>query len=103
MSHSASLPASAVAEENRHRIDNFAKAIVTEARLEQGWGYLGQKDASGLGVFLKWIINDCQVEEKREMEGLKLSKSKLNPAIVAIAKPWFLAKIEESGQEKRHL
>lgn len=94
------MPALAVAEDNRGRIDNFAKAIVTEVRLEQGWECLGQKDESGLGVFLKWIINDCLVEEKREMEEMRIGKSKLNPAIVGIAKPWYLAKIEEGGREK---
>ncbi len=94
VSNVSKLPASAVDKENRERVDNFAKAIVTENRLEQGWDLLEQKNASGLGAFLKWVQNDCLVEEKREMEGLAISKGKLSPAIAAIAKPWFWQRVE---------
>lgn len=87
------LPASAVDMENRERVGNFARAIVTENRLEQGWDVLEQKNASSLGPFLKWVQSDCLVEEKREMEGLNISKAKLNPAIAAIAKSWFWKRI----------
>ena len=95
VSHSSKLPASAVDMENRERVENFAKAIVTGPRLEQGWENSSQKDASGIGSFLKWIVNDCVIEEKREMEELKISKKKLSSAIVAIAKPWFWEKLKE--------
>ena len=87
------LAASAVDKQNMERVRNFAKAIVTENRMEQGWDLLNQKDLGGLGLFLKWVVEDCLVEEKREMEGLEISKGKLSPAIVAIAKPWFLDKV----------
>ena len=100
VSNSDKLPASAVDKENLQRIQNFAKAIVTENRLEQGWEYLDQQDAAGLGAFLKWLTNDCLVEEKREMEALGIAKGRLSSAIVAIAKPWFWARIarESRGQ-----
>ncbi|KAK4693472.1 hypothetical protein P7C71_g3940, partial [Lecanoromycetidae sp. Uapishka_2] len=93
VSNVAKMPASAVDKENRERVDNFAHAIVTENRLEQGWDLLEHKNAGGLGAFLKWVQNDCLVEEKREMEGLNISKGKLSPAIAAIAKPWFWKRI----------
>ncbi|KAL6713532.1 hypothetical protein ACLMJK_008997 [Lecanora helva] len=99
VSHSSKLPASAVDKASRQRIDHFAKAIVTENRLEQGWNYLEQKDASGLGLFLKWLTNDCYAEEKLEMEKLSIARSKLNPAINAIARPWFLARPAQAGKE----
>lgn len=99
VSHSNRLPASAVATGNRERVDNFAKAIVTEIRLEQGWGYLSQKEAAGMGNFLKWVLNDCLLEEKMEMEKLKISKGKLSPAIADITKPWFWARLERAGRE----
>jgi hypothetical protein len=99
VSQSDKLPASAVAMENRERVDNFAKAIVTENRLEQGWEYLSKKEAAGMGEFLKWILNDCLVEEKMKMEELKISKGKLSPAIAAITKPWFWARLEQAGRE----
>ena len=99
VSDSHKLPASAVDIENRERVANFAKAIVTKNRLEQGWEYLAQKDAKGLGYFLKWITDDCLIEEKREMEALKISKNKLSPAISMIAKPWFWARLERAGRE----
>lgn len=99
VSQSDKLPASAVATENRERVENFAKAIVTEIRLEQGWDYLSQKEAAGMGSFLRWVLNDCLVEEKMQMEKLKISKGKLSPAVADITKPWFWARLERAGRE----
>lgn len=99
VSHSNKLPAYAVSRENKERVENFAKAIVTENRLEQGWEYLKQREAAGMGIFLKWVVNDCLVEEKREMEELNIGKAKLKAAIANIAKPWFWARFEQPGSE----
>ena len=63
VSNVSKLPAAAVDKENRERVENFAKAIVTEVRLEQGWDYLIQKNSSGTGLFLKWVTDDCLAEE----------------------------------------
>ena len=100
VSKSSKLPASAVDKTNRERIGNFAKAIVTENRLEQGWEYLESKNASSLGTFLKWVSEDCFAEEKREMETLQMTKRNLNPAITVIAKPWFWTRLERAGIEE---
>ena len=70
VSNISKTPASAVDMANRERVMNFAKAVVTENRMEQGWDLLGQKIINSLGVFLKWVIEDCLVEEKMEMEHL---------------------------------
>lgn len=88
------LPASAVDKENRERVTNFAKAVVTENRMEQGWNTLGDKSIKSVGFFLKWVTEDCLMEEKLEMECLEISKGKLSPAIASIAKPWFLKRLE---------
>lgn len=90
------LPASAFDAKNRERVDNFARVIVTEARLAQGWDQLSQKDKGGLGLFLKWTTNDCISEEGLKMKELDISKNKLSPAIASIAKPWFLRKVEQN-------
>jgi hypothetical protein len=87
------LSASEIAMENKERTRNFAKAIVTENRLDQGWDLLRHKDTNGLGWFLRWVMDDCMIEEKLEMEHLKISKDKLLPVIEAIAKSWYLNKI----------
>ncbi|KAL9103399.1 MAG: hypothetical protein Q9163_001538 [Psora crenata] len=93
ISNSSKLPASALDMENRERIETFAKAIVTEARLEQGWDHLSQKDAGSLGWFMNWILADCLTEEKRDIEELKIPKGKLSQAVGTIAKPWFWDKL----------
>lgn len=93
VSNISKMPASAVDRANRERVTNFARAVVTENRLGQGWDLLGQKSISSLGVFLKWVIEDCLVEEELEMEYLEISKNKLGPAIVSIAKPWFVKRL----------
>ena len=98
VSHSNKLPAIAVSRENRERVENFAKAIVTEARLEQGWE-LSQKDQKSVGLFLKWITTDCCDEERREMEKLEISKGKLNPVITSIAKPWYFERLGKARSE----
>ena len=100
VSNSDKLSTSALDVDNREHVDNLAKAIVTEARLEQGWEYLDGDEARKLGTFLKWVVNDCFIEEKRGMEALNLGRGRLSPAVTAIAKPWFLARIEQDLLEK---
>lgn len=93
VSTSHKLPPSAVSKENHQRVENFARSVVTEQRLEQGWNYLEEmnllQDLSGLGKFLGWINKDVMAEEAREMEKLKIEKGSLGPALVSIAKPWY--------------
>lgn len=103
VSHVDKLPASAVDRDNRERIDNFARAVITEVRLEQGWEYLETKDSSGLGAFLKWVVYDCVTEEKREMDSLNISKGKLGPAIASVARSWFWDKLKEERSSNERI
>ena len=95
VSNVSRMPASAFDIENSERIEKFARAVVTENRLEQGWDLLLPKNNSGLGAFLKWVMDDCMVEERLEMENLGISKNKLGPIIVAIAKPWYFKRLAQ--------
>jgi len=97
VSQSNKVPPSAVAMENRHRAENFAKAVVTENRLMQGWEYMGEmgmeRGLKGMGGFLGWVVQDCLAEEEGEMRKVGISKTVLKPAIVGIAKGWFERKV----------
>ena len=95
VSHSDKLPPSAVDLANKERVANFAKAIVTEVRMEQGWQLLEKKEASHTGQFLSWVTKDCFEEEQREMEQLSISRNQLKPAIIQIAKAWFQQRLKE--------
>ena len=57
VSRTEKLPKSATAIQNRERVDIFAKAVVTEMRLEQGWEYMREmgmeRTMKGVRVFLK--------------------------------------------------
>ena len=100
VSHSEKLPANAVDKDNRDRLENFAKAIVTENRLEQGWELLARKDMAGTGAFLKWVIEDCITEERREMDVLDIRSDQLKKPISNIAKRWFWARVERKEMEE---
>lgn len=103
VSHSWKLPAAAVAPGNRQREDNFAAAVVTDQRLEQGWEYLRDigvtRDEAGVGKFLAWITRDIFVEEEREMSEKNISKGKLKPAIKTLAAPWYKGRLTEASRE----
>ncbi|KAL8737527.1 MAG: hypothetical protein Q9181_001579 [Wetmoreana brouardii] len=102
VSHSWRLPAAAVAPNNRQREDNFAAAVVTNQRLEQGWEYLKEigvtRDEAGVGKFLAWITNDIFVEEEREMKEKDISRGKLKPDIKRIAAPWYKTRLTEASK-----
>lgn len=92
------LPPSALEIENLDRVRNFAQAIVTENRLQQGWDYLEEtrvkRNMSSVGHFLRWLTQDCLIEEQREMAEANIEKQKLKPEIVRIAKVWYKGKVE---------
>ena len=101
VSHSNKLPPSAVDVQNQKRTQNFATAIVTKTRLEQGWQSLGMRSLKEMGEFLKWISNDCLVEEKGLMEELIIGEKELRSAIINIAKPWFLARVQANSKVRK--
>ncbi|KAG9230205.1 hypothetical protein BJ875DRAFT_472884 [Amylocarpus encephaloides] len=79
----------------------FAKAAVTEGRMEQGWEYLIEmgkpRDRTSTGEFLKWVVNDVLVEEKGGIEELEVDEGLLKSAIRNVCKEWFARKLEEVG------
>ncbi|KAI4105458.1 MAG: hypothetical protein L6R37_002721 [Teloschistes peruensis] len=105
VSYSWKPSATAVAAANPQREDNFATAVVTAQRLEQGWEYLKETDVprneAGMGKFLAWITNDIFTEEIQEMKEKIISKGKLKPAIKAIAAPWYKKRLTETIQEDK--
>ncbi|KAL8708282.1 MAG: hypothetical protein Q9225_007627 [Loekoesia sp. 1 TL-2023] len=102
VSHSAKLPVTALAPENREREDNFATAVVTERRLQQGWEYLREmgvtRDKAATGRFVAWVTNDVLTEEGEEMARKKISKGKLRPSIKSIAGAWYKKRLSEIAE-----
>lgn len=92
----------AAASDNNSRVKSFAEAVVTEIRMEQGWGYLKEmrvaRNMKGLGKFLKWVVEDCLREEKRDMEEADIKEQNLKPAIVEIARLWYKTKVDSVGR-----
>ena len=74
------LPACAFDMRNRERLDNLAKTIVIDARLEQGWEFLEGNEASKIRSFLRSVACDCLAEEKREMKALKIGRMRIEPS-----------------------
>jgi hypothetical protein len=76
----------------------FAQGTVTEPRLEQGWDYLREtgveRSRKGVGIFLRWLNGDIEIEEKREIEQLGVDKGLLNRYVVAIGKPWYFKRVD---------
>ncbi|KAK3117702.1 hypothetical protein LTR53_000631 [Teratosphaeriaceae sp. CCFEE 6253] len=76
----------------------FAEECCSEGRLEQGWAYLlemgVERSMRGIGVFLKWVTTDIEVEEKREIEagGVGLA---WKGEVIRIAKAWYEKMMEE--------
>ena len=105
VSHSEKLPKSATAIENEKRVENFAKAVVTEMRLEQGWQYMREvglvREMRNVGAFLKWIVEDVIAEEQGEMERVGVGKLALKPAVVGIAKRWYEVKVKKEADRGR--
>ena len=80
----------------RGRQKAFAAAVCTESRLEQGWQYLLEmrleRSMKALPDFLRWMVGDIEVEEKREIEELKLGGAWKE--IGRMAKQWFESKLK---------
>jgi hypothetical protein len=79
--------------EKMNSIDEFARAVLSNARLQQAIEYLQE---SGLKVsvestssFLKWICNDVIKEESDRMKESCLSKKEVFKAISDKARCWY--------------
>lgn len=78
------------------RAKQFAQVAYSEARMEQAWNYLretgSEQSKRGMGVFLSWLSNDVEVEEKTEIQKLDIG-SEWKVEGTRIAKAWFQTKL----------
>ncbi|KAL8943058.1 MAG: hypothetical protein Q9211_001141 [Gyalolechia sp. 1 TL-2023] len=104
VSNSSKLSAAAVAPDNSEREDNFARAVVTEQRLQQGWAYLREmgvtRDRAATGKFIGWISNDVLTEEEGEIAMKQIGRVKLKASIKLIAGVWYKRKLTEASEEE---
>lgn len=73
-------------------VDAFVNMVVTEARLEQGMGIVGELDRKNTGAFVRWVFADVQKECQAEIEASKLVWASVNGAISGRASKWWLGK-----------
>ena len=82
----------------RDRAKAFVAATCTPPRMEQGWQYLAEmgieQSMKGMGAFLKWIVSDIEVEEKREIAEEKLGNA-WKAEVSRMAKGWFETRVRE--------
>ncbi|KAL8942404.1 MAG: hypothetical protein Q9216_001668 [Gyalolechia sp. 2 TL-2023] len=103
VSNSSKLSAAAVAPDNWEREDNFATAVVTQQRLQQGWEYLREmsvtRDRAATGKYVAWIINDILTEEEGEIATKQIGRVKLKASIKSIAVAWYKKRLAETEGE----
>ncbi len=84
---------------DKEKLAAFADAVVTQARLEQGWAYLEEpgapRDVSSTGAFVKWLVADCVKEEREEIKEKGVDVNKLRGAIAGKGSVWFRKRLEE--------
>lgn len=69
-------------------------------RLQQAWDYLGEmeikRDKSGTQSFIKWLINDVEVEENKDIVDMSIDKAALKKAVGVIGKTWYFEKLSRA-------
>lgn len=74
-------------------INEFIDHVVTSNRLKQGIEYLYEQHLyvtnQNIGVFLKWIVQDCLKEEQDTLVASGLNQKDITPAINTFAKTWY--------------
>lgn len=74
----------------------FVEQHVTQARLEQGLGEVGEAKKENIGKFIGWVCKDVAVESAQEIEESGLEwKGCLSGLVAATAREWFIKKCEE--------
>lgn len=86
--------AAQIAPEVAQSIDDFARLVLAEARLEQGLTEACQGKAAmpQLGAFLKWMSLDIQKECEDELRAAGLTWPQVVKAVQRDAKAWFVAR-----------
>ncbi|KAL9006127.1 MAG: hypothetical protein Q9188_001096, partial [Gyalolechia gomerana] len=103
VSNSSKLSAAALAADNWEREDNFATAVMTVQRLQQGWEYLRQmgvtRDKAATCKFVAWITNDALTEEEGERATKQIGRVKLKASIKSNAVAWYKKRLTEVLEE----
>lgn len=80
--------------------EEFAEAVCTPARLQQGLEYLKEMDKpidrKSTGDYLKWLIGDVMKEELDRLEASFLTPPMVNKRISTIAREWFFEQIDKA-------
>jgi hypothetical protein len=78
-------------------MEAFTEAVLTESRLEQGFGILladhGAVTAEHIGAFLKWVGQDVLKEESDTLEASGLERKQVMGRINNQAKKWLLPRL----------
>ncbi|KAE8453328.1 hypothetical protein EG329_011396 [Mollisiaceae sp. DMI_Dod_QoI] len=81
----------------RERAKVFAEACVGEMRLEQGWDFLGEmgkeRNKSDMAEFVKWLCQDVEVEERKNIDEVGVDRKLLRKAIGVIGREWYSKRI----------
>lgn len=84
-------------KDGAERTRTFAEAALTEMRLQQAWDYLGEmginRDKSGTQSFIKWLINDVEIEENKAIVDLSIDRATLKKGVGVIGKTWYFEKL----------
>lgn len=103
VSNSSKLSAAALAPDNWECEANFATAVMTVQRLQQGWEYLREmgvtRDEAATCKFVAWITNDVLTEEEGEMATKQIGRVKLKASIKSIAVAWYKKRLTEVSEE----
>jgi len=81
-------------------INEFVEKVVTENRLEQGFGVLCNRDniipdQTNTGEFLKWMVTDVLKEEQDTIVQNQLEVKKVGAAVSKKAREWYFKKLDE--------
>jgi hypothetical protein len=78
-------------------MDAFTDAVLTDSRLEQGYGIIladhGEVTMQHLGAFLKWVGQDVLKEESDTLEASGLERKQVMGRINNRAKQWLLPRL----------
>lgn len=79
--------------EKLNSIKQCVETLIDENRLEQGLDHLNeynfQIDESNIGIFIRWVVQDCIKEEADTIAASGLPKKEVHKAMSHYAKNWF--------------
>ena len=84
--------ATQLAPEAAKNIKDFAKIVLTEARLNQGLqeGCDGEFDIRKTGLFLKWVGGDIKKECQEELSASNLTWKKVSKYVMSQVRKWYI-------------